>query len=601
MAFCPDSWDESTLSAEAVERFPDSWDEYYLVVVESDSSAMVRLPAAGEVVIGRGNEVQVRVRDSSVSRRHAVITVGHGEARIADLRSHNGTRVNGELISGTRPLVSGDVVQVCTVTLVFHASVRSHGRTILELEQLRQRAEGEIERSLRYQRPLTLLALSLAQAADRPRVNAALTGCMRAMDVAGWAAPDCALVLLPETDLDAAPRTAARLLDAMAPIAPLARVGFAACPSDGADVDTLLAAARAAAHAAAAGQVTPAARAFQTLALGGKQVIVADAAMARLYGLIERLAASELPVLVEGETGTGKELAASALHHFSARRDGPLVAVNCAAIAENLVESELFGHEKGAFTGAVATKPGLLEAAAGGTVFLDEIGELPLNVQAKLLRVLETRTVTRIGDHRERPIDIRIVAATNRNLTEEVKANRFRQDLFFRLSGATIWLPPLRNRRRELPILAQTFLAEAAARAGRAPMTISNEAMQRMLSYAWPGNVRELRNVMDYVAAACPDPVLAPAHLASRIDLADVPVEADDRTATIAPPARDAAGKLRFRPIDEEIRELERNRMALALTVTGGNQTRAAELIAMPLRTFQAKVRQYQLRSGRGR
>ena len=592
----PRSWDESTLSQEeaaARVNADEGSDEYYLVVVEADSSRMFRLPAVGDVDIGRG-EVELRLNDNSVSRRHAMISVGAGEVCISDLQSHNGTRVNGERIAGSRQLVSGDIVQICSVTLVFHASVKSRGRTILALDQLRQRADGEIERSLRYRRPLTLVAVAIPMSVDRPRVNDAVVGCMRMMDVVGWASSDL-VALIPETDDDESLRAAERLRAALEPIVPDARVGFATCPNDGADVDTLLASARAAAQEARAGQVAPAATAFQTLTIGPRSVIVADPTMAKLYGLIERLASADLPVLIWGETGTGMELAASAVHHWSARKAGPLIALNCAALAESLVESELFGHESGAFTGAVGVKQGLLEKATGGTVFLDEIGELSLNVQAKLLRVLETKRVQRIGDVRERPIDIRIVAATNRNLSDEVKASRFRQDLFFRPSGATLWLPPLRDRRRELAILAQTFLAESSTKTKRPAMTISNEAMQRLLKYRWPGNVRELRNVMDYIAVAYNDPMLEPWHLADRLDDTSEP-------AAPLPPApveMTASVPAKFRPLEEEIRELERSRIEAALQVAGGNQTRAAELISMPLRTFQAKVKHYNLRTAR--
>jgi two-component system, NtrC family, response regulator AtoC len=344
--------------------------------------------------------------------------------------------------------------------------------------------------------------------------------------------------------------------------------------------------------------------------------------MARLYQLVERLAQSDLPVLVCGETGTGKELAVYALHQMSRRRGQPLVTLNCAAIQDTLVESELFGYERGAFSGAVATKRGLLESASGGTVFLDEIGELPAAAQAKLLRALETRRALRLGDLRERPIDIRVVGATNRDLAAEVAAGRFRQDLFFRLSGATLWLPPLRDRPRELPILAHRFLREACQRGGRPPMTISPAALRRLLGFPWPGNVRELKNVMEYLAAAIAEPMIEPRHLDERLgppapaappaarahvppvlvetvdvagdDDGDDPMERDEVTEPISVDV--GARPRRFRPLAEEIRDLERSRISAALAAAGGNQRLAAELLSMPLRTFVFKLRQYGLR-----
>jgi DNA-binding NtrC family response regulator len=322
----------------------------------------------------------------------------------------------------------------------------------------------------------------------------------------------------------------------------------------------------------------------RTLAIGDRTVLIADPAMERMYELLERLAQSELPVLVTGETGTGKEVAASALHQLSRRRGGPVVSLNCAAIQDNLIESELFGYERGAFSGAVTAKPGLLETASGGTVFLDEIGDLPTAAQAKLLRVIETKRVLRLGEVRERPIDIRIVAATNRDLLEDVVTGRFRRDLFFRLSGATLWLPPLRDRPRELPLLANMFLRDACAHQGRAPMRLSTAAQQRLLAMPWPGNVRELKHLMEYLAAAFDDSVVEPHHLDHRGRAPTPPLECE------APPGAP------FRPLADEIRELEQSRITAALTAAGGNQRMAAELLAMPLRTFVFKLKQYGLR-----
>src|SRR5262249_34590819 len=205
--------------------------------------------------------------------------------------------------------------------------------------------------------------------------------------------------------------------------------------------------------------------------------------------------------LITGETGSGKELVATAIHTLSQRGGRPLISLNCAALHDTLVESELFGYEKGAFAGAKAAKAGLIESASGSTLFLDEVGELAPALQTKLLRVLESNRVTRVGDVREREVDIRFVAATNRDLEADVTEGRFRRDLFFRLSAATLHLPPLRERPRELALLATAFLDDACRHAGRTAMRISDEAMAVLLAHSWPGNVRELKNLMQYVAA----------------------------------------------------------------------------------------------------
>ena len=247
-------------------------------------------------------------------------------------------------------------------------------------------------------------------------------------------------------------------------------------------------------------------------------VVVLDPNMRGLYDQVARAAASSINVLVLGETGVGKEVLARAVHKLSARKAGPFVALNCAALTESLLQSELFGHEKGAFTGALQARPGLLETAAGGTVFLDEIGELPLSIQTKLLRAIEDRKVLRVGARAEREIDVRFVAATNRDIEAEAEAGTFREDLFYRLNGISFTIPPLRDRRPEIAALSRMFLARYNAELGRhAALSLSEEAIQLLESYPWPGNVRELRNAIERGAVLCSGDVLRPEHLPSRI------------------------------------------------------------------------------------
>jgi len=237
----------------------------------------------------------------------------------------------------------------------------------------------------------------------------------------------------------------------------------------------------------------------------GEGLVTDDAAMKELLRTLQRVAPSDLPVLVEGETGTGKELVARAVHQKSPRAPAPFVAVNCGAVPENLVESELFGHEKGAFTGAVARKPGVFELADRGTLFLDEVGEIPASAQVKLLRALETKELLRVGATRTIRVDIRIVSATNRDLRAEVAAARFREDLYYRLSGMTLRLPPLRERRGDVALLAAHFLAQLAPR-----KELSAGALERLQRYGWPGNVRELQMVIQRAAILCVKDVIAP-------------------------------------------------------------------------------------------
>jgi DNA-binding NtrC family response regulator len=543
----------------------------YLAVFEADSSRVVPLPDTGDVVIGRGDEAALRLSDPKASRRHARLSIAPAQVLVVDLESQNGTLLNGETLREPRVLVSGDVVEIGRTALVFHAAP-AHGVTPFQ-----QHLAAEVERATAAARPLALVAF----VADATQAGVLAAECVGLERVAADGAR--VLVLLPEATAAEAAQRARSLLRLL----PGARGGLAVHPADGCDADTLLCSARAAAADAPPGEVREAGATFRLLTLGDREIVLADAAMLRLYALIERLAASDLPVLVHGETGSGKEIAAQALHFFSARKSKRLVAINCAALQETLVESELFGHEKGAFTGATASKPGLLEVAAGGTVLLDEIGELPPPVQAKLLRALDCGRITRVGDVHERPIDVRVVAATHKDLEQEVAAGRFRQDLYFRLGGATLWVPPLRARPRELALLAQRFLSAARARAGKPPMRLADETLRLLAVYAWPGNVRELKNVIEFAAAAFDDAVLEPWQLATRLPGLE-PHDTEPPPVAGIPPA--------FRPLEDEIRELERARIQQALAAAGGNQRLAAQLIGMPRRTFVSKLTQLGLR-----
>ena len=238
-------------------------------------------------------------------------------------------------------------------------------------------------------------------------------------------------------------------------------------------------------------------------ATGARSVVVVDEAMRELYRMVELVAKGDLSVILLGETGSGKDVLASAIHRRSMRSSASYVGVNCAALPGALLESELFGYERGAFTGAVQAKPGLLEVADHGTLFLDEIAELPLTMQAKLLRVLESREVTRVGGLKTRSIDVRFVCATNRDLVSLVRSGAFRQDLYFRLNGISVLIPPLRQRRPEIQPLARAFIAEACRDANRSALSITEQALAALETHSWPGNVRELKNVIERAVTLC--------------------------------------------------------------------------------------------------
>ncbi len=553
----------------------------YLMIFHGDSTRMVPLPADGEVTLGRQPTCEVHLDDERVSRAHARLTLSGGQATVTDLGSQNGTLLNDERIAGTRQLASGDSLSIAGIVVVFHASARPAGAAeLLESPTFRARAALEVERSTRFSRPLALAVVTFSGALPR------LDGALRRLDLGSQLSAGQLAVLCPECDGDEAQARGELLVEAFDD---QARAGVAVFPADGTDLETLLASARSAAADAPRGHCGLASKAYRTLQFGEQAVLVADASMHRLYELVQRLAKSELPVLVQGETGSGKELVATALHYGSPRAKQRLLALNCAALAETLLESELFGYEKGAFTGATAAKPALFESVNGGTIFLDEVNEMSTALQAKLLRALETHRVTRLGATKEREVSFRVVAATHRDLLAEVKAGRFREDLYFRLAGATVWLPPLRDRLRELQLLARRFLSEACARAGRAAPRFAPETQQLLAQHPWPGNVRELRNLMEFVAATVTDPIVEPWHLAGRVGPGAAPV------ATRVVEAAAAEPRVALRPIADEVRELERARMLQALEATGWNQTRAAAAISMPLRTFVTRFKMYGL------
>jgi transcriptional regulator with PAS, ATPase and Fis domain len=306
-----------------------------------------------------------------------------------------------------------------------------------------------------------------------------------------------------------------------------------------------------------------------------------DDAMARVKEIVRRVAPSDLPVIITGETGVGKEVLAERIHQESLRAQGPLLRINCAALPDNLLESELFGHERGAFTGAEQAKPGLLETANAGTVLLDEVGELSAATQAKMLRVLESREVMRIGGRRPTPIDVRFIVATHEDLGVLVVMGRFREDLLFRLNGITIRVPPLRDRPHELPSLVRDLLAGAAARARRGPLHLSDDATLLLQSYRWPGNVRELRQVLERAVLLCPSDTLSVEHIVFGSTGADPAKPESLPRPGPSPRSEPPAGAP------------ERDRIERALESTGGNQTEAAKVLGISRRTLSSRLDEY--------
>jgi two-component system, NtrC family, response regulator HydG len=300
--------------------------------------------------------------------------------------------------------------------------------------------------------------------------------------------------------------------------------------------------------------------------------------MKDVFAKIQRAAPVDSTVLILGENGTGKELVAQALHHNSPRKRGPFVAVNCAAVPATLVESELFGHVRGAFTGATDRRIGRFEQADGGTLFIDEIGDFELGLQAKLLRVLETLTLTPVGGHEDKKVDVRVIAATSRDVPKMVEEGTFRQDLYYRLNVIEIRLPGLRQRADDIPVLVDHFLRDISTHKNIPPHRVSPEVMRRFMSYHWPGNVRELRNTLESMM------VLAEGETLMERDLPDRILEGSTATTH--------AKEL---PTNLSMEELEKLAITKALEQCGGNRTHAAERLKISVRTLQRKLRQYEL------
>mgnify|MGYP003477519171 FL=1 len=323
--------------------------------------------------------------------------------------------------------------------------------------------------------------------------------------------------------------------------------------------------------------------------------ILASEAIQRLYRTIELLAPSRINVLIVGETGSGKEVAARALHDRSERARLPFVPINCASMPASLLESELFGYERGAFTGADRAKPGLIEAATGGTLLLDEVGEMPMATQAKLLRVLEQREVWRVGSLQARAIDVRFIAATNRSLEAMIENGSFRQDLFFRLDGLTLHVPPLRDRADDILPLAARFAELAAQEQNLATPSFTPRATTLLTAYAWPGNVRELRNAVERALVLSPGNLLDSDHF--RLSPTAHDPAAPARDSQHSPPSMLSADPSPPSSISlaQELERIERDAMVNALERTGGNQTQAAELLGMSRRTFVKRLRQYDI------
>ena len=551
-----------------------------LVVIGEGLDATYPLPDAGEVAIGRAADSDIRIDHPSVSRNHAVLTIGD-QLSVRDVGSVNGTRVReAHLVDGAPAMLAlGEPLDVGSVMLVVQQrSTPTQRRTIWAHGYFEARLDEECARAQRNSGTFAVIRVHCASGDNRRTVEDTLCAVMRAMDVLGYYGPaEHEVIVVDATDAEI-DGIARKLATALVEAGVISRLGIARYPADARNPYDLLE--RASADALGTAAAT---------SVAGPAMVIANTAIQNLDKIVGRIAGGTISVLITGETGVGKEVLAERLHRMSRRAEKPFLRLNCAALSESLLETELFGHEKGAFTGAVGAKTGLLESADGGTVFLDEVGEMPMSIQVKLLRVIEERQVLRVGAVKTTSIDVRFLAATNRDLEAEIVRGTFRQDLYFRLNGITLVIPPLRERQNEIPDLAAGFLRQFAERNHvDAVPGVTSAAMAMMRAYAWPGNIRELRNVMERALLLS----------GGTVDIEHLPLE-KMRTGTPPPPPPRKAAPLVV--VHEELEAPletitdEKARIIESLNRAGGNQTEAAKLIGWSRRKLIDKVIHHQI------
>jgi len=609
----------TTVERDAV-RFPDlrpSREPRAAVVVYAhDDTRLVELREGDSILVGRAPPADLVVEDMTISRQHARFSYRDGHVEVEDLGSRNGTLVRGTRVTHAE-LRSGDDVRLGGVAISIH--LRGGAEPPLGInsyDQLLGRLEDELVRARTFGHQFSVVAVfarSRDEAGQAGRESRAVGDPTRVDDrhVSRWAprvrdelrpvdaiavhGPYSVLVLMPEANAQAAERVSrrlSRLSDGLT-----LQCGIATYPETAKSGGALVSEAHTAARSASSQRPVQHGRGVPFEEQG--EPVVRAAAMQRLYALADRIANNNVPVLILGETGTGKEVIARHVHRSSQRGEKPMVVINCAALPPNLIESALFGHEKGAFTGADSQKKGVFEEGDHSTVFLDEVGELSPAAQAALLRVLETKRFSRVGSAREIEVDTRIIAATHRDLEAMVEAHTFRADLYYRLNTMTLKVLPLRDRREEIAALAHAFLAQTVERWNTSARDFAPATLSLLGAYRWPGNVRELRNVIERAAVICTTSELEPEDLPERVRSPESPaadplagvLPLDERASTLR--TLEELGAVPFR---DRIRDYEVKLITDALDAAGGNQSRAAEILRMPLRTLVHKIRTYGLK-----
>ncbi len=556
-----------------------------VMMVYRDGVEVIRVDEGQSLVVGRSAPADVVVRDSSLSRQHAVIEVLEGVLWVEDLGSTNGTWVSGRRCDRSS-VAPDDEVRFGTVTAtVLSGDSRGAGHWDGH-ERFRRELEAEVARARAHRRSF---ALAVVRAPRERRVGSwlpALRGCVREFDRLGMYGADTVEVLLPEADEAVATEAMGKVLEQF----PFLLCGVAVFPRHASNAEELMEVALGACPPPGGddrlGLFGPG-KAGQRRT-GPSARVARSPITQRMFAEVDRVSQASIPVLIIGETGAGKEVVARSIHEGSKRADKPLICVNCASIPSQLLESTLFGHERGAFTGAAQRTAGVFEAAHGGSLLLDEIGELPAAAQASLLRVLEERRITRVGSTREVDVDVRVLAATHRDLEEMTKDGRFRQDLWFRLNVMVLRVPALRERPEDIEPLAQHFLRSSAGAGERGIVGIDPDALELLVRYGWPGNVRELRNAIDRAVVIANGATLAVEDLPEpvrqlAIGVAEESAEAGDG----------AAVEVNLR---EEVARFESDLILRTLRACDWDRARTARALGLPLRTLAHKMQVHGIR-----
>jgi DNA-binding NtrC family response regulator len=565
---------------------------FHLLIMGPDLFLAQALPKNGAMSIGRADNADIRITDPLASRLHARLHVTDGLFEIEDIGSINRTKVRDvALAHGERVAVlPGEAVTIgSTILMVQETRAAARNRRVWPHTHFEARIEEECAHAAETRTPFAIIRLSVDGNQPAATIADTISPALRTSDMLALYGPSDYEIFLPATPPDLGSAINRNLIDRLRAQSIVARTGIACHPRDGQTPEALVARS----SERLRGKETPA-------PVDG--VVVQDPRMRRVYGLASSAARGTISVIILGETGVGKDVMAQEIHRMSPRAKAPFVAINCAAVSEGLLESELFGHEKGAFTGATEAKAGLLETAPGGTVFLDEIGDMPPKLQATLLRVIQTRQVQRVGSVKTRPIDVRFIAATHRDLETEIAAGRFRQDLYYRLNGITLNIPPLRERRSEILPLVRSFAAQFAREVDRPVPDISPDAARLLESYPWRGNVREVRNVVERALLLCEGSEILPEHLpiesmaANAISFAapagaapfNPPTPPDQPAYPTAGRPTAPAGAVPGGVVDEE-----RDRILRVLAECAGNQTQAAKILGIARSTLIARLETY--------